>query len=283
MAPRAIWKGTLRIGEVNCAIALYTAASTAERVAFHTINRATGNRVRREFVDSETGKPVASDEQVKGYELSAGDHVILDPEEIAAAIPESDKVLSVSAFVKSSDIDDIYFDKPYYLAPADRPSQEAFALIREGLEKKGVAAIAQAVLFRRMRSVLVRAHGRGLIGTTLNFDYEVRSAAEAFKDIPDTPIEGEMLNLAKHIIETKRGEFDVSSFDDCYESALADLVNSKLEGRKISPPPKVKQDKVVDLLAALRESAKLSEPKPKSARGKTAAPKKTTTPKRKSA
>ena len=255
MAPRASWKGLLKVGEVSCPVALYTAASTSERIAFHTLNRATGHRVRRQFVDSDTGKPVDRDEQVKGYEVGSGEYVMLDPEEVASAVPESDKTLSVSAFVGCGDIDSVYFDKPYYLAPADRHAEEAYALIREGMRARNVAALARTVLFRRVRTVLVRAHGSGLIATTLNFDYEVRSAEEAFDDIPDIRIKGEMLELAEHIIKTKRGKFDPSKFDDRYEAALADLVKAKLEGRKIEAPKEPKRDKVIDLMAALRESA----------------------------
>lgn len=255
MAPRASWKGFLKVGEVSCPVALYTAASTSERIAFHTLNRATGHRVRRQFVDSDTGKPVDRDEQVKGYEVGSGEYVMLDPEEVASAVPESDKTLSVSAFVGCGDIDSVYFDKPYYLAPADRHAEEAYALIREGMRARNVAALARTVLFRRVRTVLVRAHGSGLIATTLNFDYEVRSAEEAFDDIPDIRIKGEMLELAEHIIKTKRGKFDPSKFDDRYEAALADLVKAKLEGRKIEAPKEPKRDKVINLMAALRESA----------------------------
>lgn len=255
MAPRASWKGTLKIAEVICSVALYTAASASDRIAFHTINRATGNRVRREFVDSETGEVVAREDQAKGYEIADGDHVILEPDEIAAAVPDSDKVLNVNAFVNCDDIDDVYFDKPYYLAPTDKPSVEAFALIRQGLLATRTAAIAQAVLFRRMRNVLIRPHGIGLVATTLNFEYEVRSAEAAFMEIAETKLEGEMLDLARHIIKTKMGAFDISSFDDRYENALADLVKAKSEGRKITPPTKPKDDSIVDLMDALRESA----------------------------
>ncbi|TWB71887.1 DNA end-binding protein Ku [Nitrospirillum amazonense] len=258
MAPRANWKGFLKIGEVSCPVALYTAASSSERIAFHTVNRATGHRVHRQFVDSETGKPVDREDQVKGYEVARGDYVVLEPDEVAAVVPESDKTLSVLAFIPCADIDDVYFDKPYYLAPSDRHADEAFALIREGMRAKKVAALAQTVLFRRVRTVLVRAHGAGLIATTLNFDYEVRSAAQAFDEIADIKIEGEMLDLAKHIIETKKGVFKPEDFDDRYEAALADLVKAKLEGkappaRKRAPPAKT-----TDLMAALRESAGLA-------------------------
>jgi DNA end-binding protein Ku len=262
VAPRANWKGFLKVAEVVCPVALYTAASTSERIAFHTINRATGHRVRRQFVDSETGKPVEKEDQVKGYEVSQGDYVILDSEEVAAAVPDSDKTLSISAFIGCGDIDDVYFDKPYYLAPADKMAAEAFALIREGMRKQKVAAIAQTVLFRRVRTLLIRAYDDGLIATTLNFDYEVRSAKEAFGDIRTTKVKGEMLELAEHIIKTKRGKFDPSKFDDRYESALAELVKAKLEGKTIEPRKEVKSEKVVDLMAALRQSAGVGRKKP---------------------
>lgn len=255
MAPRAIWKGQLRIAELGCAVALHTAASTAERIGFHTLNRATGHRVRRQFVDAETGKPVESDDQVKGYALASGEYVVLQPDEIAAALPDSDKTLAVSDFIACAQIDDTYFDRPYYLTPADRPAQEAFALIRDGMARKQVAALARAVLFRRVRTVLIRAHGAGMIATTLNFDHEVRPAAEVFRDIPARRIKGEMLELAQHIIRTKMGEFDIAGFDDRYDAALAELVKARIEGRKISPSKPAPRGNVVDLMTALRESA----------------------------
>lgn len=255
MAPRANWKGFLKVGEVVCPIALYTAASASERVSFHTINRATGHRVRRLFVDSDTGKPVEREDQVKGYETGSGDYVVLEPEEVAEAVPESDKTLSVEAFVECADIDDVYFDNPYYLAPTDRHAEEAFTLIRDGMKAKKVAAVAQTVLFRRVRTLLIRAYGDGLIASTLNFDYEVRSAEDAFDDIPSLKIKGEMLDLAEHIIQTKKGKFDPSKFDDRYDAALAELVKAKAEGRKIELPKEPERGQVIDLMAALRESA----------------------------
>ncbi|WP_026155590.1 Ku protein [Paracoccus sp. N5] len=255
MAPRAVWKGRLQIAELSCAVALHTAASTSERIGFHTLNRATGNRVRRQFVDAETGKPVESEDQVKGYALASGDYVVLEPDEIAAAVPESDKTLAVSDFIACPDIDDTYFDRPYYLTPADRPAQEAFALIREGMARRKVAALARAVLFRRVRTVLIRADDAGMIATTLNFDHEVRPAAEVFRDIPARRIKGEMLELAEHIIKTKMGEFDISGFDDRYDAALAELVKARIEGRKITPRKPAPRENVVDLMTALRESA----------------------------
>jgi len=274
VAARANWKGYIKFGEVACAVALYTAASSSERIAFNTLNRATGNRVRREFVDSETGDPVERDDQVKGYEIENGDYVVLEPEEVEAAIPDSDKTLKIMAFVPCNEIDDVYFDKPYYLAP-DKMGADAYKLLRDGMRQDKVAALAQTVLFRRLRTVLIRPHGKGLIGTTLNFDYEVRSAKEAFDDIPEMKIEGEMLELAKHIINTKKGSFDAKGFDDRYDAAVAELVKAKIEGkafpRKKAPLPSKKSD----LLQALRDSAGLTstKKKPKSAAAKAKQPK----------
>ena len=251
---RANWKGFIKFGEVAVAVALYTAASSSERIAFNTLNRATGNRVRREFVDGETGERVEPDDQVKGYEAENGEYVVLEPEDVASAVPDSDKTLKIEAFVPCDEIDDVYFDKPYYLTP-DKMGADAFKLLRDGMRQAKVAALARTVLFRRLRTVLIRPHGNGLIGTTLNFDYEVRSSEEAFDELPDLKIEGEMLELAKHIINTKKGSFDAKSFDDRYETAVAELVKAKIEGRalpkKKTPPP----SKPSDLLQALRESA----------------------------
>ncbi|NEH46123.1 Ku protein [Rhizobium leguminosarum] len=251
---RAQWKGFLKFGEVSCGVALYTAASTSDRITFNTINKATGNRVNRIFIDSETEDPVPKEAQTKGFEIENGQYIIIDPEEVSAAIPESNKTLEVEAFIPCSDVDDVYFDKPYYLTP-DKMGGDAFAALRDAMKKSMVAAIARTVLFRRMRTVLIRPHGKGLIASTLNYDYEVRSSEKAFEEMPKLKIEGEMLDLAKHIISTKKGEFDPATFDDRYEAALADLVKAKLEGKSLPKPKKVQVSKPNDLLAALRESA----------------------------
>lgn len=258
MAPRAVWRGVLKIAEVTCPVALYTAASTADRISFRTINARTGNRVHRQFVDEVSGKPVEAEDQVKGYDKGDGDYVVLEPEEIAAAIPESDKTLTVETFLSCDEIDDIFFDKPYYAAPGSAVATEAFALIREGMRDRQSAALARTVIFRRMRSILIRPQGDGLIATTLNFDYEVRSAQDAFSQVPDLEIDDEMLELAEHIIGKKAGGFDPAAFDDRYESALAELVQAKIEGREITPRKRPEPAKVVNLLDALRESAKAS-------------------------
>ena len=175
MAARANWKGVLKVGEVTCPVALYTAASTAERISFHILNRKTGHRVHREFVDAETGDRVDAKEQVKGYEIGAGDYITFEPEEIAKAVPEADKTLDVEEFVPCDQVDDVYFDRPYYLSPSASAGAKTFALMQDAMAAAKVVAIARTVLFRRVRSLLIRAHGDGLIAHTLNFDYEVRS------------------------------------------------------------------------------------------------------------
>ena len=253
---RAQWKGFLKFGEVTAGVALYTAASTSDRITFNTINSATGNRVNRVFIDSETEKLVPKEAQTKGFEIENGQYLVIDPDEVAATIPESDKTLEIEAFIPCSDVDGVYFDKPYYLTP-DRMGSDAFAALRDGMRKSKVVAIARTVLFRRMRTVLIRPHGKGLIATTLNYDYEVRSSSKAFEDMPKLEIEGEMLDLAKHIISTKKGTFDPATFDDRYEAALAELVKAKVEGKALPKRKKIEVSQPNDLLAALRESAGL--------------------------
>lgn len=271
VAPRANWKGFVKISELTIPVALYSAATTSERVSFHTINRKTGNRVRRQFVDEETEQPVEKENQVKGYEISQGQYVIIEPKEMQEAIPESDKTISIQTFLPYSDVDTAYFDKPYFLAPAGNVANEGFGLISEGMRRKNVVALGRAVLFRRLRTLLLRAQGPLLVAHTLHFDYEVRTASEIFDDIPELKIEGEMLDLAKHIIKTKSGKFNPREFDDRYEEALAELVRAKIAGREFKPPKAPKETKVIDLMDALRQSAEAAgkpAPKAKTARKK---------------
>jgi DNA end-binding protein Ku len=279
MAARAIWSGVIKIAEVVCPVKMYTASSTSERISLHLVNRKTGHRLKRVYVDEKTDKPVEREDQVKGYETHDGHYVILEPEEIAEAVPDSDKVLGIDACIACSKVDPSYFDKPYYLLPADDVAQDSFVLIREALRKQKAAAIAHTVLFRRLRPVLIRAHRKGLIATTLNFDYEVRSAENAFKGISGGKIEPEMLELAQHILKTKAGEFKPESFEDRYEEALAELVKAKIEGRKVVPLKQPEPTKPNNLLEALRLSAggkselatskKVAARKPAASRSKT--------------
>ncbi len=256
LAPRANWKGFLKVAELVCPVALYSATSTSDRIALHTINRTTGHKARRTFLDSETRSPVEKEDQVKGYEVAKGEYIILEPEETQAVIPQSDKTISVSDFVRAEEIDDLFLDKPYYIAPS-KEGEDVFNLINEGLRSSKTAAIGRAVLFRRLRTLLIRPFENGLIGTTLRFDYEVRSAKEAFDEAPAIKVTGEMMQLAQHIISTKMGKFDPSKFEDRYEAALADLVQAKIDGRLL--PDERRAEKIVSLMDALRESAGLTK------------------------
>lgn len=257
MAPRAIWKGFLKVSELTFPIALYSAATTSDRIAFHTINRKTGNRVRREYIDEETERTVEREAQVKGYEVAKDQYVLLEQQEVQN-IPESDKTIRIEAFISCEEVDTAYFDRPYFLAPSGTIANEAFAVLREGMLKKKVAALGRAVLFRRIRTVLMRPQGAGFVANTLDFDYEVRPAKETFDDIENVQIETEMLDLAKYIIKQKSGSFNPRKFDDRYEAALAELVKAKIAGRRIKAPKPPKETKVVDLMDALRKSAKTS-------------------------
>lgn len=256
MALRANWRGFLKVAEETTPVALYAAASSSARIALHTVNRTTGARVHRQYVDAKTGAPVAPADQVKGYEIAKDEFVTLQPDEAAAAIPHGDKTIEVAAFVDRGDIDELYFDRPYFLGPAERSAAEAFALLREGLKATSVAAIARALLFRRVRTLLIAPYDAGLIAMTLKFDYEVRSGAAAFAKIPPTKTSREALDLAKHIINTKRGDFDPSEFHDRYEAALAELVRAKVAGKPIRAARAAPPAAPGNLLAALRESAR---------------------------
>lgn len=256
MAPRANWKGHLKLALVSCPVALYTAASTSDRISFHTLNRATGHRVRRQYIDEETEETVEREDQVKGYERSDREVVTLEEEEVKAAVPESSKLLEIEAFIPEAGMDEVYLDRPYYLAPADGAAEEAFAVIRAAMAAKKVVGIARTVLFRRERALLLTPGERGILASTLHYDYEIRDAKEVFDQVPKLKLEKELLDLAKHIIQTKRGRFDPSAFEDRYEAALLELIKAKKAGKPL-PKPAAAPDrgKVVNLLDALRKSA----------------------------
>jgi DNA end-binding protein Ku len=282
MAPRANWKGTLKLGFLSCPVALYTAVSDGDEIHLNMVNRRTGNRLRRLFVDDETGKPVERDQQVKGYALDNDRYVVLTEEEIEAAIPDSTKTIEIEAFVPRAQVDRLAIDRPYYLAPTDKVAEEAFDVIRAATEKAGVVGIARTVLFRRDRVVLLCPEGPGFLANLLHFEYEMRDEADAFADIPKLKIGGEMLELAEHIIGKKMGKFEPEKFEDRYEAALTELIRAKQRGETIKRPPAPKRGQVIDLMAALRESAGVKAAKAKAAgKAKAAAKGKTAGAKRK--
>ena len=256
MNRRASWKGHLAFADFNCEIGLYSALTSTEKISFNIVNRKTGHRVERQYVDSDTGEAVGRDDQVKGYERDNGDYIVIEGDEIAKLMPESDKVIRIRHFLECDDIDKLFFDRPYYLAPTQEGGEEALTLLAKAMEDENVVALGEAVLFRRNRMLLIRPSGKALVATTLNFGYEVRAESTVFKSIPDIQFDDEMLELAGHIIKTRAGTFDPSDYSDRYNDALADLVKAKIEGREIQRRPAPKHDNVIDLKEALRRSAK---------------------------
>ncbi len=255
MAPRPAWKGYLKLSLVSCAVELTGATSQSERVSFRIINRKTGNTVRRQYVDSVTGKPVSDDDEVKGYEIGDDEYLLVEEDEIEAVQIESSHTLSIESFVDRADIPQIYFDTPYYVTPADEVSEEAFAVIREAMAKQRKAGIARIVLYRRERPVMIEPFDSGLLLTTLRYDKTVRKPEEVFDGLGKQKSDPELVALATHIIEKKEAAFDPSGFDDRYEDALLELIRAKQKGRK---PPVVQAAErpanVVNLFDALKRS-----------------------------
>jgi DNA end-binding protein Ku len=254
MAPRPNWKGYLKLSLVSCPIALYPATTTSERVSFRTLNRETGNRVRRQFVDEQTGDPVQTEDQAKGYEVAKGEYIVLEDDELKAVQIESNHTIDIERFVPSSEIDKLYLDTPYYLAPTDRVGEEAFAVIREAMRSEKVVGLARAVLFRRERVLKLEPRGKGIVATSLHFANEVHASDGYFAEIPDVDLPKEMLELAKHIIAKMSGKFEPEQFEDRYENALIELIRSKQKGMPIKPQPTHRTTNVINLMDALRRS-----------------------------
>jgi DNA end-binding protein Ku len=254
MAPRANWKGYLRLSLVSCPIALYPASSLSEKVSFNRINRKTGNRLKQQNVDSETGDVVPREDTARGYEVAKGQYLIVEDQEIDAVQIESTRTIEIDQFVPRNEIDDRFIDSPYYLAPDGKVGQDAFAVIRDTIAKMNMVAIGRVVLTRREHIIALEPRGRGLLGLTLRYPYEVRDEQPYFEDIPDLKLPKEMLDLATHIVETKSGHFDPAQLEDRYENALIDLLKKKEAGEKIEAAKEGPAPQVVNLMDALRAS-----------------------------
>ena len=254
MAPRANWKGYLRLSLVSCPIALYPASSLSEKVSFNRLNRKTGNRLKQQNVDSETGEVVPREDTARGYEVAKGQYLIVEDEELDAVQIESTRTIDIDQFVPKTEIDERYIDSPYYIAPDGQVGQDAFAVIRDTIGKLNMVALGRVVLTRREHVIALEPKGRGLLGLTLRYPYEVRDEASYFEDIPDLKLPKEMLDLATHIVNTKSGHFDPSQFQDRYENALIDLLKKKEAGEKIEPAGEAAAPRVVNLMDALRAS-----------------------------
>ena len=256
MAPRAYWKGYLKLSLVSCPIALYPATSEREKISFHQLNKKTGHRIRYRKVDAETGHEVESSDIIKGYEVAKGEYIELDPEELEAVALESKRTIEIEEFVPKSQIDELYIRDPYYIAPDGEVGQQAFAVIREAIRKEGMVAIGKVVFTSREHIIALEARDKGMMGITLRYPYEVRKQSDYFADIKDEKVPKDMLDLALHIVGTKRGDFEPEKFEDQYEDALKELLSKKQKGEKIERPREPARSNVVNLMEALRESIK---------------------------
>jgi DNA end-binding protein Ku len=266
MAPRPNWKGFLKLSLVSCAVALYPATTTSQRIRFNIINRKTGNRIRNDVVDAETGEPVEPEDRVKGYEVDKGQYVLVDDEELDNVALESTHTIAVDEFVPMAEVDRIYLDESFYIVPQDDVAQEAFAVIREAMRKEDLAGLAHVVIYRREHLLLLRPRGKGLMATTLRYKNEVRDEKDYFDEIESTKVPPDMLKLATHILETKKGHFEPEKFEDRYENALKDLIKAKRAGKAPPTLAEPRPSNVVNLMDALRRSAKADRRRPAAAR-----------------
>ena len=265
MAPRPNWKGYLKLSLVSCSVALYSATSTSQRVRFNIINRKTGNRVRNQVVDAETDEPVEQDDRVKGYQIEKGEYVLVEDEELDEVALESTHTIDIEAFVPRSEVDEIYLDEAYYIAPNDKVGNEAFAVIREAMKKEDLVGLARVVLYRRERLLMLEPRGKGIMATALRYSTEVRDEEDYFDDIPNVKVPADMLELAEHILKSKKAHFDPDKFEDRYEDALVALIKAKHAGKPIPKLDEAKPSNVINLMDALQRSVKAEQGGAKSA------------------
>jgi DNA end-binding protein Ku len=272
MAPRANWKGFLRLSLVTCPVALYPATSDTEKVSFNQINRKTGHRIKYSKVDADTGEEVANEDIVKGYKVDTDTYVEMSKEELDDIALESTHTIDIDEFVPKSEIDNRYLIRPYYLVPDGKVGHDAFAVIRDTIRTMNKVAIGRVVLTNREHIVALEPLGKGLMGTLLRYPYEVRSEKEYFEDIQDVKITKDMLDLAKHIVENKSADFEPENFEDHYETALIDLINKKRNGIKIEKAAPKTSGNVINLMDALKRSlaseGKTPAPDAKAKKGK---------------
>lgn len=253
MAPRPTWQGHLRLSLVTCPVALYTATSRSGDVSFHLINPKTNNRIRMITTDPETG-PVERSDLVKGYEIEKGRYVLLDQDEIRGVQIESTRTLDIERFVDASDIDRLYWNDPYYIAPDGKIAAEAFAVIRESMKKSRKVALGRVVMHTRERMMALEPRGAGLVAWSLRSHDEVRKPETVFDMIPDAKADKGMIEIAGKIIEQLSGDFEPETFRDRYEDALRDLIKAKSKGKKPVSAPEPEDTPAGDLMEMLRRS-----------------------------
>jgi DNA end-binding protein Ku len=269
MAPRAYWKGSLKLSLVSCPVVLYPASTSVDKTRFHMINKETGNRLKQQMVDAETGDIVESDQKGRGYELKKGEYVEIEKDELEAVQIESNHTIDIDSFVPRDEIDKRYLNHPYYIAPDGKAGIDAFAVIRDAMKDQDRVALARIVLTNREHVIAIEPLGKGLLGTTLRYPYELRDEDEYFDDIKSPKISRDMVELASHILDTKAAHFDPKKFKDEYEDALKALVRRKASGKPVKASEREdKPDNVISLMDALKQSLK----------GKSAAGKRTHVP-----
>jgi DNA end-binding protein Ku len=254
MAPRAYWKGYLKLSLVSCPIALHPATSEREKIRFHQINKNTGNRIKYSKVDADSGDEVEASKIVKGYEVGKGEYIEVEPEELEAIEIESRRTIEIDTFVPKDEIDDLYLNNPYYIVPDGEVGVQAFSVIRKAISEEGMVALAKVVFTSREHIIAVQPRGRGLLGITLRYPYEIRDEKYYFDGIPDEKVPKDMLDLASHIVGTKAGHFEPQKFEDRYEDALKELIKHKRAGKPIQLPERRESAKVINLMDALRQS-----------------------------
>jgi DNA end-binding protein Ku len=256
MAPRPYWRGYLRLSLVTCPVVLYPATTQAEKTHFHQINKRTGNRLRQQMVDAETGKVVEKEDKGRGYELNKGKYVEIDEEELEAIQLESTHTVEIDSFVPKDEIDQRFLDKPYYIVPGgEKVGEEAFAVIRDALKNKDRVALGRIVLAHREHVIAVEPMDKGLLGTTLRYPYELRDPKKYFSGIRSPRVPRDMVDLAGHILDSKAAHFDASTFKDEYENALKALLRRKAKGHTIeAPEAREEPSNVINLMDALRRS-----------------------------
>jgi DNA end-binding protein Ku len=253
MAYRPTWQGHLKLSLVTCPVALYTATNSAGDIHFNLINPKTNNRIKMITTDPDTG-PIDRSDLVKGYEVSKGEYILLTNDEINSVKLESTKTIDIERFVAADEIDRLYWDNPYYLAPDGKLAQEAFGVIRVAMEKSGQIALGRVVIGTRERILALEPRGKGILAYTIRTDAEVRKPDEIFASISDARPDAAMISIAEKIIEQQEGPFDPSQFVDRYEEALKALIEDKKKGHKPARVEEPDDTNVVDLMAALRAS-----------------------------
>ena len=254
MAPRANWKGFLRLSLVTCPIALFPATSESEKISFNQINKKTGNRIRYLKVDADSGEEVSNEDIIKGYQVDKDRYLVVSKEELENIALKSTRTIEIDEFVPRKEIDDLYLVRPYYIVPDGKVGHDAFAVIRETIRSLDKVALARVVLTNREHVIALEARNKGLMGMLLRYPYEVRDQEEYFDGIEDVKITKDMLDLARHIVEQKSGHFEPDKFEDRYEAALQELLAKKQKGLPIVAAKKQAPSNVVDLMSALKAS-----------------------------